>query len=241
MPAAELEDIDLEPEHESHALAALATLISELWETARKLEAEKASLQSRLAALEEAGWCYEGQGAGAVRARARGVQVSAAQRRFLDSRGAGGVLWRAAPAPPAGEMRADIRHRRPLTSLSSPWRARPRGPWRRASEHARHRSRRALQLAARNFFAEEDDCREEHDDSLRASRGRGQGTSRGARHNGRALSPWQNWSPPVTPGSGGRAPESPSAWARAHAPVQRALAAVRLFPLDEREPTSLYE
>ena len=54
MPAAELEDIDLEPEHESHALASLATLISELWETARKLEAEKASLQSRLAVLEEA-------------------------------------------------------------------------------------------------------------------------------------------------------------------------------------------
>ena len=54
MPAAELEDIDLEPEHESHALASLATLISELWETARKLEAEKVSLQSRLAVLEEA-------------------------------------------------------------------------------------------------------------------------------------------------------------------------------------------
>ena len=52
MPAADLEDVDIEPEHEAHALASLATLLSELWSMARKLEAEKAALQARLAALE---------------------------------------------------------------------------------------------------------------------------------------------------------------------------------------------
>ena len=132
-------------------------------------------------------------------------------------------------------MRADIKHRRRSLRLLRLG-ARVRVDLsERVSEHARHRSRRALQLAARNFFAEEDDCREEHDDSLRASRGRGQGTSRGARHNGRALSPWQNWSPPVTPGSGGRAPESPSAWARAHAPVQmRARRGAAVHPRRQR-------
>ena len=53
MPASDLEDVDIEPEHEAHALASLATLVSELWTMARKLETEKASLQARLAALEE--------------------------------------------------------------------------------------------------------------------------------------------------------------------------------------------
>lgn len=53
LTAAELEDVDLEPEHEAHALASLATLVSELWVQARALEAEKGRLQARLKALED--------------------------------------------------------------------------------------------------------------------------------------------------------------------------------------------
>ena len=72
-----------------------------------------------------------------MRARARGVRSYIGPvSRFLDSRGAGGVLWRAAPRASRGRNEGGYPTSPPLTSPSSPWRARPRGPW-RASKRAR--------------------------------------------------------------------------------------------------------